>query len=167
MVTDPLTQVYDAIWTLLAAGEDFAGAVKEGNRITFTGKARNPEKSNVMDADFPEVRLQPLGGEYGPVRDTGGRTWIERYQITLCTGDRRLDDRLYPVRWAIVRALAEWETTLKALTWEDDSFVLNLELQTVNVGTSEVDMKRSIEGWASVATLEVTMWFPHTNLRGT
>ncbi len=166
MAVDPLTQVYDATWALLAAGADFAGAVPEGNRITFTGHARDPEKINVQDADFPEVRLQPLGGEYGPIRDTGGRSWIERYQITLCTGDRRVDLRLYPVRWAIVRALVDWETTLKALTWEGDSFVLNSEHQSADVGTSEVDIKRGVEGWASVATLEVTMWFPHANLRG-
>ena len=168
MATDPFTQVYEAIWKLLADGDEFATSVKDGNRISYAGRSnRNPEKKNVLAADFPEVRLSPMGGEYGTARDTGGRTWVERYQIMLCTGDRRVDVYLYPVRWAIIRALVDWETTLKALTWEDSAFVIKAELQAINVGTSEIDMKRGIEGWASFATLEITMWFSHSNLRGT
>lgn len=166
LVIDPLTQTYNAIWSLFAASDDFTSLVKDGNRISYTGRARNPEKTNVSTADFPEVRLVPMGGEYGSARDTAGRVWVERYQITINTGDRLVDALLYPVRWAVVRALADWETILQALTWLDATFVQKAELQTMNVGTSEIDIKRNVEGWAAVADLEIDMWFTHDNLKG-
>ena len=166
LVIDPLTQVYNATWSLFAASDDFTSVVKTGNRIAYTGQARQPEKTSVSTEDFPEVRLTPMGGEYGPRRDTAGREWLERYEVIIHTGDRRVDAFLYPVRWAVVQALADWETILQALTWKDTTFVLCSELKVMNVGTSEIDIKRNVEGWASVATLEVTMWFTHDNLKG-
>jgi hypothetical protein len=151
---------------MLAASNDFDVLVKEGNRIVYCG-SRRPEKSNVQDSDFSEVRVSPMGGEPGPTRDTNGRTWVERYQVTVCTGDSRVDVRLYPVRWAIFRAVSNYVATLTALTWLEERFILKAELTAGTVGTSEIDLKRGIDGWAAVLTLEVLMWFSHDNLKGT
>ena len=165
-MTNPLTQLYTAIVETLAASDDFTALVKEKNRIVYTGTRRDPEKHSVQDADFPEVRLTPTGGEYGPERDTDGRTWIERYQILVATGEQRVDTRLFPVRWAIVRALADWQRILGELTWMDETFVLDFDVQSSDVGASEVDMRRGIDGWAAVVNLEAKMWFSHDNLKG-
>ena len=166
MTTDPFTLTYNAIWSLLTASTEFTALVKPNNRISFAGASRQPEKLAVQDADFPEVRLQPLGGEFGPQRDTSGRTWIERFEIVMSTGDQRVHERLFPVRWAIVRALSNWPTVLPALEWNSQKFARRLELQTTNVGTSQIDMTRGIDGWAAIATIEVYMCFSNSNLTG-
>ncbi len=168
MATDPFTLVYEALRDLLLANADFAREVKQGNRMFYVGAARRPDKETVQDSDRPEVRLAPAGGEAHLMATSSSSKIVKRLRIEVTTGDMRVDERLFPVQWAVYRAMVGWQAALAALRWGtmDKSFVVVAKLNAVTEGLSESDLNRGIRGWAAVWECEIEMWFPTTELTG-
>lgn len=158
---DPITQVHNAIWELLLAHPPFADAVKEGNRILFTGTSRGPIKDEVSTADLPEVRLVPAGAATQLQRTSNGSSLVKRFAIQVRTGEQRVDAGLYPLEWEIYRALADWTTVLLALKWSDYCFVKLCR----PIGFAESLESNGITGWVSVWSCEVEMWFSTASLK--
>ena len=56
---NPLRQVHEALWTLLAAHSDFNSLVPAGmRRVNWIGSSRAPEiDEGLSSADYPRVRI--------------------------------------------------------------------------------------------------------------
>lgn len=161
--TNPLIQVYDALWDLLEARQAFRELVSPGNRIKLRGKDRYPFKDEVSSADVPEVRLVPVGSSPF-LQDTSNSTRvIERYEIQISTGNL-LIETLCLVKFEIVRAMADWATKLRALTWNDAAFVHLARITAADDGVTQSDLMRGIRGWASLWACEVHLHFSTVNL---
>lgn len=164
---DPLSMVYSALWSLLEDTGDFSARVKDANRVKYIGKLdRLPEKDEVLTADLPEVRIVATGGIPHQRRTSNSSFLLKRFAIQISTGDRRLDAELFPVEWAVYKALADWPTPLMALLWEGSPYVKlarPLEITEAPVGTPE----RGVTGWYTVFACEVEMWFTTSDLINT
>lgn len=164
MATDPLSLVYDALWDILEAHKPFTRLIKPGNRIKYSGR-RDPEKDGSGDSDYPKVRILPVGGETHLERTSSSGFLSKRFQIQVATGDRRVDERLFPVEWEIIRAMHGWRTKLEALTWEEAAFAKGCLLTDIQDGLTLDESREKIIGWAAVWACEVPMWFPTTLLQ--
>ncbi len=161
MIRDPLSLVYDALWDTLEAHRGFRDLVKEGNRVKFTGRNRDPLKEQVSVADLPEVRIvvasTPL--DLNATSSTSFVTAV--YEVGIATGDQRIDAVLFPVMWEIIRALSQEElgARMKSLEWDAATFVVTTEVGMASIGTSDVDVNRGIKGWSVVWPVSVKMSF--------
>ena len=164
--TDPFTLVYDALWSMLDSHTDFQELVKKGNMIRFSGKNRDPVKAEISVSDVPEVRLVPMGGTPHLQRTSNSSSVLEKFEIQLSSGDQRVDYALFPVKWAIYRAMSDWATILEALTWKGRTFVKLARPMSTADGVTESDLRRGIDGWASIWSIEVHMWFANTDVQG-
>src|SRR4030042_2716449 len=59
--TSPITQVHNAIWTMLEANTGFRNLVPIGNRIKCRGGSASPEVPGHRQTDKPIVAVLPLG----------------------------------------------------------------------------------------------------------
>lgn len=156
---DPFTQVHDALWELLEDNVGFTELVKEGNRIKFSGDERDPIKTQVQDADLPEVRIVVAGGTPALLNTTSSSKCTKRFQIQVSTGDQRVTAILFPLQWEIFRALSNWPAKLLALTWEGEQFVKRAALFDIAEGVTDADLLRNIKGWATLWLFETELWF--------
>jgi len=162
--TDPFTQVYDALYELPWKREALCRLVRAGNRVSYADDDRDPVKSTVTTADLPELRLVPLGGTPHLQRTSSSSTWLMRFQWMLATADQRVHKYLFPVEWELLRAMADWGTYLKALTWKTETFARVMKLTDARLGMVDPEVSRGIKGWISVWACEVLMQFSTVNL---
>jgi len=102
--TDPFTQVYDKLWAILEANTGFTALVKKGNRIKLSGDKEDPIKKQISDADTPEVLLTVTGGELYQRRTSTLSLHTKQYSFVVTTGTLRVNKKLFPIEWAIMRA---------------------------------------------------------------
>ena len=158
LITDPFTQIYNAIWTVLENHDGITSRVRLKNRIKFSGKDPDPQKSNVMDADLPELTLTPSGG--------GGFFWTSTgiqmepsFKLQLATGDLRVQKQLFPIKWEIIRALKQTRTNL------DLSFVKNIEISDIDESTENADSDRGTPQWTGLFEILVHVYLTDTELQ--
>lgn len=166
-MSDPFTQVYDALWELAETTPTFTRLVKLGNRIKYTSPTgRNPEKSSTLsDGDFPEVILSSEGLNANMWNTSNSSMCVRKYSWLITTGDFRLSYRLYPVEWAVFVAMHGWREKLGALLWAGKSYCKRMAITDVLNGIirpkSEI---ASPEGWSAIWSCEVEMHFDANEL---
>jgi hypothetical protein len=167
--SNPLTAVYNALWTLLEQHRGFTALVRPGNRIKFAGARRDPMKAEICEGDLPEVRLTCTGGSAQIQRTSSSGSITKRFEVQIATGDQRLeyDAGVLAVEWEVLKAMHGWRAVLGALIWEDKAFVKTCKLLDVRVGVTDTDLNRGIKGWSAVWACEVEMWFATADLQPT
>lgn len=164
--SDPASLVYDSIWATLEAKSAFTDLVKVGNRMKFNDSApRDPMKREVLTEDKPEVRVVGLKSDMHLQSSSNSSFWDITYSIQIATGERRITRVLFPVMWAIYRAMADWPTTLAALTWNGKTFVHYAKPEDSSEGIDALLLNRGIVGWSSIWTYEVRLHFTTEDLR--
>lgn len=157
MSIDPLTQVYNALWELVADSEELANFVREGNRIKLN--RHNPLKQNIAASDVPELLLVPSSA-LSNLHQTSSSSQLQMtFEWVLVTGSMDITEFLLPVSWELFRAMRPWGESLKGLTWNGEEFVKKLELLNMTTGQSDAQRNRGIEGFTSIWACEVTMIF--------
>jgi hypothetical protein len=156
---DPISQVYDALWSMVEASPALADMIKTGNRIKYSGENRDPQKPEISDADMPELQIISVGTSPGLSRTSSGSSILKRFRVQVSTGDQRLDSGLYAIEWELYRAFVDWATTLKSLTWNSKAYVIKALPVSVQDGKSNNELQRGIRGWISLWECEVEMWF--------
>jgi hypothetical protein len=160
---DPFQQVHDELWNILEAYADFTDLVKQKNRIKMQGNLRNPYKEEALDQDFPEVRIVPEVGTLNYHASSSDTILSKRWHIQVATGDQRAQSVLFPLEWAIVRALSAWPNYLPALTWNEAIFVCKLDGPSSRASLDH-ELNRGIKGWTTIMVVEVQMQFPTSTL---
>jgi len=161
-MADPLSEVYAEFWDQLETVSDLTDLVKAGNRLKFD--KRNAIKMNLSTIDVPELRVVVVGGEPKP-RASNLRGWTETYEIGVVTGDQRLEDVFFPLRWALIKAVHAVETGLILLDLSAyDGTVVSVNPQSVRDGVSAADEARGIDGWMTFWTVDVVMKFAPSSL---
>lgn len=166
LLVDPITLCYEKLVDMLSEHTGFTTLVKTGNLIRFSGKNRDPIKSQVSVSDLPEVRVVPRGGVPHIQRTSNSSSMIEVFEVQIASGDQRVDAALFPVKWEVYRALSGWASALMALTWKSKTFVKLVRPIDISDGVAEGDLRRGIEGWSSIWSVEIHMWFSTVDLQG-
>lgn len=162
MADNPLKLVHDALWEAVSADEELDDLIKAGNRIKL--EERSDIKTQVQDADLPELILIPRSG-IGNFTSTSSSVSFEvSFDWLISTGDMRVQFRLYPVVWSLFRAMSAYQRTAGSLVYKGNRFINGVTFQTVNVGESDAERNRGIKGFSSVFSLTVKMTFPKDSL---
>jgi len=165
--TDPFTKVYEALWELASSFEPFTNLVTLRNRISFAEEGnRTPVKNLVSTGDLPEVILAPTGGIANLHAATNYSRIAKTYDWLISTGDLRIKEGgLFPIEFALMRAMCNWKTPLSALTWNGNTFVKRCDLTDVSEGQSDTERNRGIKGWSALWSCEVEMYFNTSDLQ--
>lgn len=164
-MTDPNTLCYNALWELLESWKPLAKCVKIGNRVKFDSK-KSPIKEQVGNSDFPEIRVVPDGMSPVLQISSSSASYALRFAVQLATGVKQLtgklgaDVELFPLEFMIFRAMSNWYGVLSLLEWQGVKFAKFMKAPTVEQGSSERDVIRGIDGWASVWSCEFSLVFP-------
>ena len=163
---EPFTMVYDALWAMLEANEDFTDLVPVGNRIKYGNDNRSPEKDEILNSDLPEVRIVPVGVTPQPRRTSTSSAVLKRFAIQITSDTRGIHDTFHPIEWQIFKSLVDWITVLSALRWNEKRFAVKCTFMTAPEGlhVSSATDKRGITSWATVWQCEVEMFFPIADL---
>ena len=159
---DPYTAVVDGLWALLESKDYFTDLVAVSNRIKFTGSDRSPIKREVGEGDLIEVRVLPVSCTPHPERTSNGETEDVTFEIQVSTGDQRIDAGVFPIHWAIKRALVDVHAYLKTnVTFGGNNVVNSVEVEAGRFGVSQADLNRGIKGWSAIHSITVKLW--HAN----
>jgi len=167
--TNPIKQVYDGLWIVLEAHSGFTDLVVAGNRIKLTkglsdaDEAIDPDKERMLPADFPQVRIVPMGA-YAYMRESSSGTRLDlTFRIEARTSETQYDD-LGLLTWETIRAMMDWRTAtdgagstaMASMTWASKTFVTDISmLQRQDQVT--VDKKIGISEWRA-------LWFGRARL---
>lgn len=161
---NPITLVYDELWQLLESWDNFDRLVRPGDRVKHLVDDTS-NKGEVLDADFPEVRITAEGITPDVQISSGSCALSYNFSIEVSTGNKRSNEMLFPLSWEIFRALVGWHTKLTALTWNNAKFVKNLQATSVLDGRSNRDRDKGIGGWATIWSITVLMVFSTSVLK--
>lgn len=162
---DPISKVYNALWSLLESHAPLASMVPAGNRVKYSGDNRDPEKAQISSNDTPELRLTSVGSTPHLQRTSSSTSIAKRFRVEVSTGDQRFDAGLYAIEWEVNRAMLGWESVLTALTWQSQQYVKSSKIISTTDGKTERDLERGIRGWASVWECEIEMWFRTSDMQ--
>lgn len=163
MVVTPYSKVYDAIWALLEASNEFNTLFPVGNRIKYGSTDRQPQKPNQATADTPEIVLIATGGPIN-IGNTSSTTKVQQsYDLVINTGDYRLNEYIFPIAWIVTCQAKTWCQHLASLQWRGTNYVKVVRITNNTIGESPERRKRGIKGWSSVMTFEVEMHFDTAN----
>jgi len=162
---NPFDLVFNALWTLAEQSDALTSLVKTGNRIKFNTSNRDPIKPVVADADVPELILSSEGSSTLNLHSSScGSMIVKRYTWLLSTGDMRINHHLNPVTWALLCAMADWQSVLGPLQWEDELFCKRFNLIDTSEGQSDPERNRGLRGWSALWRCEVEMHFTTSKL---
>ena len=162
--SDPLSKVYNTLWSALESNAEFTSLVAAGNRIKFSGTDTSPIKDNMITEDFPEVRIIPISTTPHSNRSSNSSSLVKQFAVQMLSGDQRVTANHFPLEWLIFRLMTNHVSDLFELEWSGHKFVKNVKSTNGQDSFSmSTDLKPGIRGWISVWTCEIEMWFP-TNL---
>jgi len=160
---NPIWEQFDAIWTLLEAESAFTTPITAGKRVKFTASAREIINRRVQPGDLPECAVVHAG--FGP-RDriaSNDSALICRWEVWIATGEQPIDD-FFDLQWAVLIGLLDWDTTMRALTWQEENYVKNCELLDTEDSLLNKQVNRTKLGWSSVWRAETWCEFSHSKL---
>jgi len=162
-MSDPFTLIHENIWTMLEASSAFTSLVPEGNRIRLAGLNR-ATKLRTSTAGRPEVRVVPNKLYAHVARTSNGSSIRRNWQIQISTGDLRVGEQLFPLEWAIFRALSD-PASMEALDLGSvGSKVLRARLTDQESSAQHEELNRGINGWVTLWLYIVEVWFETANL---
>lgn len=167
MEDDPFVQTYNALWDLAENSQQLTDLVKPANRIKFNQSGppnRHPIKTQVSQADLPELVLVSTGLEASMHSTSSSSSCIRRFEWIISTGDMVIVDKLLPVEWAIFAAMAAWKTTVSVLTWNGLSFNKRMDITSVDNGLTDPSRNRGVQGWSALWRCEIEMHFATRDL---
>lgn len=157
-VTDPCTQVYNKLWSVLEANSEFTDLVKPGNRIKLIGTDEDPIKQEVQKGDLPEVAIFPIGGP-NQIIMTSDNAKIERtFSLTITSGSLRANRYLFPIEWVIFKIFHNANNTLGL------DFVVKCVLSPSEQMMDNEELNRGTKGWSSIINIDVEMVIPRNAL---
>lgn len=164
-MSNPFTDVYDALWTLAESSQLLTSLVKIGNRIKLNSPTDYSKiKDEVSRADLPELMLISSGSSAN-LRNSSSSSMITRqYEWLISTGNINVIGGLLQTEWALFCAMADWPATLNALTWNNAAFVKRCNIISMSAGISDPERNRGIEGWSAIWGIEVEMHFRTSDL---
>lgn len=156
MSADPFTQVLDKLWELLEAQSEVTDLVAARNRIKLHQSYGRPEKLKQSLADLPELIIEPSGGGANVHGTSTHAKVIQRYSIGLKGRDLRVHATFFPLKWAVLKALASTDANLGL------SFVRNVIIED----SRDTPREEQHPGWESVLEVVVEMWFSRDSMKG-
>lgn len=157
---NPFDRVARAIAERLMLQPAFAALVKTGNLIRYDTLARDPAKDQRQDGDLPEVAIEPAGVGLDSHAASDIVRVVAAYAVVLRTGDDRLSVFHYPLLWAILCAVVDWNRT-------DDQavpFVTRLRTSEAGIARGSGDYLDA-EGWSTILTIEAECVFDRDAMR--
>lgn len=151
--TDPFTEIYDAIWSLLEGNDRFCDLVALGNRVKFSGDDDPRIKvEKLLPSDAPEVRV--VAGAINPhlFRTSNGSSIKRTFRVEIYTDKLTQTAGIFPVEWSIIQAVTGGKDKLAGLDHVKT-------LRFVNERDPGLDPTRRSRGWYSVLAVEVESWF--------
>jgi hypothetical protein len=163
---NPLSLVYDALFAMAAQHADIASLVKPRNLVTLETTDYDPVKLHVGENDKPEILLSMDGMNLNLFSASNATELIKSFQWLVSTGDYNTP-KFHQIEWALICAMAGWQTKLTSLVWPPNSgrsFVTKCGVNNVREGWSDPDRNRGIKGWSAVWSCEVQMHFATIDL---
>lgn len=154
MSTDPFSVAYDAIVDAIYANASVTALVtRAGNRLRHDEERFDKQKMDLLQsADTPELDIIPTGIAW---RHMSSDSWeaIQRLSVRVTTGDLRIDERMYAITYALLKACAVNDTSIIATA----PTVMQIVGEPVNWGQSrdDAELNRGTIGWTTVATIAV------------
>ena len=157
--TDPFSLVYERVWDILTGHKPLADLVNLRNRIRFDQTEQDPEKQEIEDSDLPELMLVPAGGEAEPFDTNTTARATQDLELQLTTGDLRVHEVLFPVKWQLLRALVQCGVQLGGF-----DFVRGVGFSNITEEFDNDAANRGTRGWSATITIRVDMHFDVTKL---
>ncbi|MEM7227254.1 MAG: hypothetical protein AAF432_00420 [Planctomycetota bacterium] len=151
---DPLTEVYNALVDVIRKSPHVQKHVEAGNIVSFGDERSSAKRSNLakVDADMPELTIAPSGGIHEMRVTNKSAMHVERYNVFIRTGSRVAPEQMYPVRFALYRAIAAIDNFgldyVMAIGSEP------IEFESEPPGNNEDD---GPEGWQGLMAINVQM----------
>jgi hypothetical protein len=164
MTLDPFTQVHNKLWSLAEANDGLTALVRVSNRIRLNDSWIGAYPHENTQAGTPYLVLEPKGGYVHFERTSDGSSLIKRWVWKLVTGEKTVDDQVFPVEWELFRALHEARTSLTTLSWGSQSFVKDFNLREFEETLDDKDSNRGVIGWVGLLACDVELWFSRASL---
>lgn len=165
-MTDPFTQIYNALWAGAERNTALTDYLRPGNRIKYDLAIGG--KQQINDNDIPELALVSTGMKCN-LLDTSSTSQITKdYTWYLTTGEYEINKYLNPITWELVRAMVDWEKFLCPLTWPEGSdyhYIIRAEVMEGDEGTAMSASNRNINGWAAALNIDVVCAFRTSDMR--
>lgn len=161
MADTPFELVHDALWNMLEAHTRFTALVPAGNRVKLTVTRGQQSKPRTNTADYPEVRIIPVGGTPHLQRTSSSSTIEKRWEIQVASGENHVAV-MFELEWEIYRALAKWATHLASLKWPvvtGEVFIVHSRVSGFQEGIRDGDFERGLSHWTSVWACNTLMVF--------
>ena len=155
---DPFTLIFGGLWDMLENSQELVNVVAPANRIKWLGQYVDPRKDQVTDSDRPEVRIDPGDPFAEPDMTTGTNGLIVSWSVMAQSSLQQLDQpgykqlgaSIFPVMWALYRALIGWQQNILQLAYGGNRFVYRVEtgVPLVKLGSNDPKTGPNILGWS-------------------
>lgn len=170
-MSNPITDVHTALWTMLEAWTPWTALVVSRNRLKaiLTDKDAIKYRETVTPDTVPEFAILQAGCKFGDRQASNATTLTLIWNLLITTGDERLAS-FADVQWQTFRACLAWDTYLRDVVFWNSAYpVRNCELHSSQESryTRDLggfDLHRGTPGWASVWVCETECWFAHSAL---
>lgn len=173
---DPITLVYESIWTALESDADFASLVPSRLRIKLTGNIprfptrdiRQPESVGQVAVALLRVQPDVNAGSYAYhlVCTFGIYVYSNDQRLSFTSGGRYYG--LNALLWVVFKALSKWPLYMENLTYKGKPFVVNWAMRDghARFGASGFmeQSKPNMPGWMLTYVCEASLLFERSQI---
>lgn len=156
---DPFSLVYGSLWDAVEASDDLR-VIRQGNRISFLKEISadyDPRRVGITANNSPELMLLPDHFNTNFTQDNVSSSLERAFNFVLRTSSILLDKSIFPLEWALFKALRAHKPVIEELEFEGKRFVQNMSLGKTTVYLPEKGA--AISGWRCLWTVYVDMEF--------
>ncbi len=151
---NPFGLLYNAIWAALISEHEFARRVTPGNRERFDlSDDPDPRPDVLPDGAAPAVSVLPASSLANLTASSTSAHVTQNFVVSCESNDLRLGVDVFPLKWAILRAMAIAGATNLGL-----DFVKKITILDSVEGIADNE-RRGREGWAAITTISVECHF--------
>jgi hypothetical protein len=169
---NPFRDVYDAIWTLLEAEQDFIDVfptelqrVKYNAAYPWDSATGQTADSPTPPAKYAKCRVAWKGILDRPEDSSNGSTCVGTFTIDIATSSE-LQGIIMDATWAVMKAMSNWRSIQAAVTWNGSYVAIGVSSRAVKIDESEARSALAKGHWLSLWQMEVTFGFQTSALQG-
>lgn len=169
MLQNPLSLVYDGLWTCLEASPAFLALFPHGtvHQVRYTTRKiydPDPDLESFLPADLPVCRITFRHDNPSLHANSDQTVLSPAYDLEICTG-QQMQQSVMDTMFSVILGCSKWQTYLQAAVTGGGTFkITSIQLEDIEATDGNAARNRGTNQWIGMCRVRVSLTYATSTL---